>query len=215
MEWGNISGIDAAPLSMMDKLPRLVHVAVKAPKRKMLAAREDLADKISEIALRKGTLYDYLNETLEEAIRADSLGLSLKEAIEERGIVKVGRDSGFTFVPERLWFDICEKAYERLGVRWLTSLWYETGQWYGRYYGDLDKFKDAMNKLMWDLSEFEVSSKDRNLLVRCISPKFSESYSVLFGRFLEGALNALGYEFVDGDILKGVLNLRFKESKGG
>ncbi|MDH5441356.1 MAG: hypothetical protein OEZ48_05815 [Candidatus Bathyarchaeota archaeon] len=200
---------------MMHKLPRSVHVAVKAPKRKMLAAREDLADKISEIALRKGTLYDYLNETLEEAIRADSLGLSLKEAIEERGIVKVGRDSGFTFVPERLWFDICEKAYERLGVRWLTSLWYETGQWYGRYYGDLDKFKDAMNKLMWDLSEFEVSSKDRNLLVRCISPKFSESYSVLFGRFLEGALNALGYEFVDGDILKGVLNLRFKESKGG
>lgn len=181
----------------------------------MLAAREDLADKISDIALRKGTLYDYLNETLEEAIRADSIGLSLKEAIDERGIVKVARDSGFTFVPERLWFDICEKAYERLGIRKMKSLWYETGQWYGRYYGDLDKLKDAMNKLIWDLSEFEVASKDGNLLVRCISPKFSESYSVLFSRFLEGALNALGYEFVDGDILKGVLNLRFKESKGG
>lgn len=199
----------------MVSLPLTVYPAVTAPKRKMLAAREDLADKISDIALRKGTLYDYLNETLEEAIRADSIGLSLKEAIDERGIVKVARDSGFTFVPERLWFDICEKAYERLGIRKMKSLWYETGQWYGTYYGDLDKLKDAMNKLIWDLSEFEVASKDGNLLVRCISPKFSESYSVLFSRFLEGALNALGYEFVDGDILKGVLNLRFKESKGG
>ena len=192
-----------------------MYVAVKAPKRKMMAAREDLADKISEIALRRGTLYDYLNETLEEAIRADSMDLSLKEAIDERGIVKVARDSGFTFVPERLWFDICEKAYERLGLRRMKSLWYQTGQWYGRYYGDLDKFKDAMDKLMWGLSGFEVASKDGNLFVRCISPKFSESYSVLFSRFLEGALNALGYDFVDGDILKGVLNLRFKESKGG
>ncbi|MFQ6095560.1 MAG: hypothetical protein ACE5NN_05405 [Candidatus Bathyarchaeia archaeon] len=184
-------------------------------KRKMLAAREDLVDKISEIAKRKGTLYDFINETLREAIRADSMGLSLREVIDERGIVKAGRDSGFTLVPERLWFDIIERGYRRLGVRWLRNLWYDTGRWYGMYYGDLDKFKDAMEKIMWDLSEFEISHKDENILVRCISPKFSESYSELFRMFLEGALNALGYRLVDGDVLKGVLNLKFKRTQGG
>lgn len=184
-------------------------------KRKMLAAREDLADKISEIARRRGTLYDFLNDTLEEAIRADSMGLSLKEAIDERGIVKAARDSGFTLVPERLWFDIVERGYQRLGLRWAKKLWYETGQWYGTYYGDLEKFKDAMAKIMWDISEFEISSRDGSILVRCISPKFSESFSELFERFLEGALNALGYKFVEGDVLKGVLNLKFRGMKGG
>ena len=184
-------------------------------KRKMLAAREDVVDKVSEIAKRKGTLYDFINETLQEAIRADSMGVSLKEAIDERGIVKVARDSGFTLVPERLWFDIVERGYQRLGLRWVKKLWYETGQWYGTYYGDLNKFKDAMEKIMWDVSEFEISSKGGSILVRCISPKFSGSYAELFRRFLEGALNALGYEFVDGYVLKGVLNLKFRGTKGG
>lgn len=181
----------------------------------MLAAREDLADKVSEIAMKRGTVYDYLNETLREAIRADSLGLSLKEVIDERWIVEIAKDGGFTFVPERLWFDIVERAYQHSGKRSIRDLWYETGQWYGRYYGDLDKLRDVIKKLIWGLSEFEMSSEDGNVILRCISPKFSRSYSDLFSKFLEGALNILGYDLVGGDILKGVINLKFKASKGG
>jgi len=188
---------------------------LKSLKRKMLAAREDLVDKISEIARKRGTLYDYINETLQEAIRADSLGLSLKEVIDDRWIVEVAKDAGFTLVSERLWFDVIERAYQRLGRRWMENLWYEAGQWYGRYYGDLKRFEDVMKKLMWGLSEFEISSEDGNLIVRCISPKFSHSHSQLFSKFLEGALNVLGYEFVGGDVLKGVINLKFRELKGG
>jgi len=188
---------------------------LKSLKRKMLAAREDLVDKISEIARERGTLYDYINETLQEAIRANSLGFSLKEIIDERWIIEVAKDSGFTPIPERLWFDLIERAHQRLGKRWMEKLWYETGQWYGRYYGDLNKFKDVIKNLMWDISEFEVSSTDGNLIVRCISSKFSHSYSELFSSFLEGVLNALGYDFVGGDVLKGVINLKFKELKGG
>ncbi len=184
-------------------------------KRKMLAAREDLVDKVSEIARDRGTLYDYVNETLEEAIRANSLGLSLKEIMDERWIVKVAKDAGFILIPERLWFDIVERGHTRLGKRWMEELWYETGQWYGRFYGDLNKFTDVVKKIMWDLSEFEMSSEKGNLIVRCIGSKLSHSHSELFSKFLEGALNSLGYEFVDGDILKGVINLKFKESKGG
>lgn len=188
---------------------------MKNLKRKMLAAREDLVDKASEIARERGTLYDYVNETLQEAIRANTLRLSLKEIIDEHLTVEVAKDTGFTLVPERLWFDTVERAYQRLGKHWMKALWYETGQWYGRYCGDLDRFKDVMKRIMWGLSEFEISFDNGDLVVRCISSKFSHSYSDLFSSFLEGALNVLGYDFAGGDILKGVINLRFKESKGG
>jgi len=189
-------------------------VLLKNTRRKMLAAREDLVDKASEIARERGTLYDYVNETLQEAIRAKSLGLILKEIIDERWILEAAKDAGFTLVSERLWFDIVERVYQHWGKRWMKELWYETGKWYGRYYGDLDKFRDVMKKIMWDLSEFEISSENGTLIVRCISPKFSHSYSDLFSKFLEGALNVFGYDFIGGDVLKGVINLKFRESKG-
>jgi len=189
-------------------------VLLKNTRRKMLAAREDLVDKVSEIARDRGTLYDYVNETLEEAIRANSLGLLLKEIIDERWVLESAKDAGFTLVSERLWYDLVERAYQHWGKRWMKDLWYETGQWYGRYYGDLNKFRDVIKSIVWDLSEFEITSEDGALIVRCISPKFSPSYSDLFSKFLEGALKVFGYELTGGDVLKGVINLRFKESKG-
>lgn len=179
-------------------------------RRRLLAAREDLAEKIAEIAnRRKWTLYDFVNEILEEAIRADSLGVSLRELIDERGVLKEARDSGFLLIPARLWYDLVDRAYMSLDVDWMRGLWYEWGQWYGKYYDDLNKFIEALRKLFWDLSEVDFSFEGDGLYVRCILLNLSLSYADLFSRFVEGALASLGYNLFSRDVSKGAVVLRF------
>jgi len=99
-------------------------------KRKMLAARFDLADKISMISARRGTLYDYLNDILEQAIRAEELGLTLKDVLDDRWMIIAARDAGFIVVPEKIVYDLAEVSYKRVGKEKMMGLWYETGQLY-------------------------------------------------------------------------------------
>lgn len=181
-------------------------------KRKLLAAREDLAEKIAEIASRRRwTLYEFINELLEEAIRADSLGVSLREVIDERGVLKDAKDSGFLLVPARLWYDLIDKAYSCLEGGWIRSLWYESGQWYGKYYGDLDRFSSAIKRIFWDLSEFDLHLEEETLAVRCIILNLQYPYADLLSRFIEGALSVFGYEKLEGEVSKGVINLKFRK----
>jgi hypothetical protein len=183
-------------------------------KRKMLAARLDLADRISTIAARKGTLFDYVNDVLEQAIRAEDLGLTLSDVLEDRWMIKAARDAGFAVVPEKIVYDTTESAYKRVGKEKMTGLWYETGQWYGRYYEDLRKFETAVNRYFWDISEFKISQEGKDVVLTCLSSKFSAKYTELFSKFLEGALNALGYSLDQGDVSKGIINLKFVKTLG-
>ena len=184
-------------------------------KRKMLAARSDLADEISEIASRRGTLYDYVNDILEQAIRAESMGLTLSEILDDMWILKAAREAGFSFISEKLLYDLVEKAYKRLGKKEMQDLWYETGQWYGRYYAELNKLEEMTKKLLVEISDFKISREDEETLsLTCLSSKFTEAYTELFSKFLEGALNAFGYTKDRGEISRGVINLRFKKLKG-
>jgi hypothetical protein len=183
-------------------------------KRKMLAARVDLADEISEIAARRGTLYDYVNDVLDQAIRAEELGLSLKEILDDRWLIKTAKEAGFTIVPEKIVYDLIENAYRKSGKRKMTGLWYETGQWYGRYYADLRKFDDSVRRFFWDVSEFRISKEEKNVNLTCLSSKFSEAYTEMFSKFLEGAFNALGYDLDESDVSKGIISLKFLKSKG-
>ena len=181
-------------------------------KRKMLAARLDLADKISMISARRGTLYDYVNDILEQAIRAEDLGLTLRDVLDDRWMIKTARDAGFTVIPEKIMYDLTESAYKRVGKEKMTGLWYETGQWYGRYYEDLKKFEVSVKRYFWDVSEFRISEEGKDTVLTCLSSKFSATYTELFSKFLEGALNALGYNLNQGEVSKGIINLKFVKS---
>ena len=183
-------------------------------KRKLLAARVDLADKVSEIASRKGTLYDYVNEVLEQAIRAEELGVTLRKVLDDRWLIKSARDAGFILVPEKILYELAEDACKSMGKERLLALWYETGEWYGKYYDDLERFVDAVKKYFWDVIELSVSEDDDQVMLTCLSSRFSEVYTELFGKFLEGALNVLGYSLREGDISKGIIHMRFVKQEG-
>jgi len=183
-------------------------------KRKVFMVRADLAESISELASRRGTLFDFVNDVLEQALRAESMGLTLGEALDEMWTLKAAKESGFTFVPEKLMYDLVERAHKRLGEKAMEDLWFEAGQWYGRYYEDLEAFTKHIRGFFWDISELKASKEGKTLSLTCLCSKFSEAYTRLFGKFLEGALNVFGYELEQSDISKGIINLNCKESKG-
>lgn len=188
----------------------------RSVKRKMLAVREDLARKIVEIAGRpKRSLYDFVNEVLRQAVRADDMGLTLKDVVDEYGALETARKAGFTLVAKRLWRDIVDRAFAKDRL-WMIRKWHDTGEWYAKFYlakepeDPLKAFESNFKTLMWEVSEFNITKNDSDVTLRCICAKFSPAYTELFTAFLEGTLNALGYECVEKETSKGIIRLIFR-----
>ena len=93
----------------------------------MLAARDDLAT-ISKIAERRGfTLVGYLNELLELAIKVDSMGVSLKEAVDSYELARQVKESVSPSL-ESLLYDTAAIAYEKANDQTLKA-WFDAGIW--------------------------------------------------------------------------------------
>ncbi len=182
--------------------------------RKLLAARLDLADKISELALRKGTLYDYVNDILEQTIKIESMGLSLREIYDEMSIFKSAKDVGFALLPEALIMGLADKAYKGDRESSLEKLFFENGQWYGKYYGDVARFGEMMKKYLWSTSEFDVKKNGKVRVLTCLGSSFSEEYSKLLVFFFEGAMESLGFKSTSRDIAKGIIRISFQSKEG-
>ena len=178
-------------------------------KRKTLVAREDLVDRLSEVAKRRGrSLYDTVNEVFEAAIRAERMGLDLRGVVEERGVLKAARDAGFILGPESLWYDLADLAYEKARRKVLES-WFEAGVWLAKRYvtgavGDaFEAFKRDLETFMWSVPELSIERMGDSVLVRVISPRFTESFTFLFAAFLEGALKTFGYKNTSKEVFRG------------
>src|SRR5512138_1695264 len=100
----------------------------------MLAARDDLADKAGKIAEKRGfTLFAMINDLLELAIKMDSLGISIEEAVSAYELAREVKDAGFTLVLETLLYDTAHLAYEKKSAETLKA-WYEAGVWVAKRY---------------------------------------------------------------------------------
>jgi len=186
-------------------------------KRKMLAAREDLVDQVSGIANRKGfTLFGMINDMLELVVRAEGMGLSLREVINGYEVVKAAREAGFVLGLESLWYDVVEEAFRKDRDR-MMKRWFEAGGWCAKRYlvkGFEDPpaaFNRDMGTFVWNATEFSIAENENEISVRCISPRFPYSYTILFSAFLEGAFNMFGYKCVRKDVARGVIQLRFRK----
>jgi len=189
-------------------------------KRKVLAAREDLVNQILEIAEYKNlTIFGMVNDALKQIIRAEEIGLSLKDIVDQYEAIKMAKEAGFILTVENLWYDVVNRAYQRESDKMLKK-WYDAGQWYGKYYtvksqqDPIKAFKRDADMSIWDVSELNIIDNGDDVLVRCISPRFPLSYTKLFSFFLEGAFNVFGYECIERDVSKGVIRLSFKRANG-
>jgi hypothetical protein len=186
-------------------------------RRKMLAAREDLADKAGEIASTKGfTAFAMINNLLELTISAESMGFSLEEAVDNYKFIKAVRNASFTLVLESLLYDTADIAYQKAKDKTMTT-WFYAGVWIGKQYisrGREDPFNAIgrdLKTFIWNAPEFTMEKMDNEVSIRVLSPRFSESYTLLFTRFLEGILEAFGYAVTYKEVGRG--NIRLEAAK--
>jgi hypothetical protein len=189
-------------------------------KRKMLAAKEDLVDQVNEIANRRGlTLYAITNEALEQVVKLDEMGSRLGDVVRDYEIFKAAKDAGFVLIPESLLYETMEKAYNE-SKGWMMKKWIEIGEWCGKYYSvknpedKFERLKEDVCRFFWNTREFNiVQNGNGEVLVRCMSPRFQESYAVFLGEFLDGAFGTMGYKCTQKDVSKGFVQLKFEGSK--
>ncbi len=189
-------------------------------KRKTLFAREDLANRLSVIAKQHGySLYNLVNEILELAIRAEDEGINLRKIFEESRILKSAKREGFILGLENLWYDISELAYEKARDEAIKR-WYEAGVWLAKRYATagtekpFEAFKRSLEAYTWNVPELKIIEEGNNVSIRMISPRFTESYTILYSAFLEGALKILGYEISEREVSTGMIRLKAVRKEG-
>jgi len=185
----------------------------------MLAAEEDIANKVAEMAKGRGaTIFQTVNAILEEALRVNNMGLALKEVIDRRGMLEKAREMGLTFTVERLLYQVVDTAYDHANKQ-MSQLWLEEGRWYGNYFANkrdngLEAFNEAMELLTFGTSEFAVEEEGENgVSVACVGERFTQGFTDLFSMFIEGVFEALGYKKVSREVSKGIIRIRFEQSR--
>jgi len=202
---------------MRPGLPNINHDGEKLKtskvRRKTFVAREDLLDHMNEVAKQGGlSLYGFVNEVFELALRAEELGVNLQNLIEERELLKAARKTGFILGLESLWYEMAELVYEKARSKALKA-WFEAGVWLAKRYvtGEIEDsfgaFKKDLEAFTWNAPEFTVEKAESKVSVRIISPRSPESYTILFASFLEGALETFGYKIAGKKVSNGIMRL--------
>ncbi|MCI4438161.1 MAG: hypothetical protein JHC33_15245 [Ignisphaera sp.] len=194
-------------------------------RRKVLVAREDLVNAFSLVAKKRGsTLYALTNEVLEQALRADSMGASLREVLDVYEIMRANRSAGQTLISVEVLVAMTSKldpkSYEEV-----EKLWRESGRWYGEYLTIRfrDSFKDSSSKLQqlerflkevrWELVDLVVHQEGDGIRVRCVSPQLPVEVMRFLSAFIEGVLEAFGYMTERRNIFKGIIDIYAKPLK--
>ena len=182
-------------------------------KRKMLAARDDLADKVGKIAEQRGfTVFGMVNDLLDLVIKVDSMGITLKEAVEAYELTKEVRDASFTLVLESLLYDNADLAFEANNEKTL-KIWFDAGLWIARRYiargvsDPLSAYERELKVFGWNILSVTFERSEESVSVRILSPRFSMTYSVLFNRYLEGVLEGCGYKVTFNEVGRGNIRL--------
>jgi hypothetical protein len=181
----------------------------------MLAAQEDTANLIVDLAKRKNmTVYQTVNDILEQALRVEGIGLSLKQVIDEREMLEYAKKTGFSFTVEHLFYEAMDIAYQE-NPEQITKLWREIGKWYGEFFklkfkDPLKALEDALELLTLGPPEYSIDINEKGVDVSCVGELFTEGYSILFGVFLEEIIKSFGNSTVEKEINKGIIKLRFK-----
>jgi len=183
-------------------------------KRKTLFAREDLANRLSDIAKQHGySLYSLVNEILELAVQAEDAGINLRKIFEENQIIKSAKRDGFILGLENLWYDMAEMVYEKAKDEAIQK-WFEAGVWFAKRYvtAEIERpfevFIRNLEAYTWNVPELTIEESEGTVSIRMISPRFPESYTVLYSAFLEGALKTFGYEIASREVSAGMIRLK-------
>ena len=198
-----------------------VSVVTGTVRRKTFVAREDLLDRMSELAKTQGSsLFDLVNDLFELAIVADNLNFSLKRVVEARKVLEMAKCAGFVLCLERLWYEMADIAYKNDKDDALKS-WYNSGVWFASRYvmvgGSFSfaQFRADLLVFTWNAPEFDFKLVGDKVFVKVTSPRFTEAYTFLFASFLVGALGRFGYQLDNKSISRGIIRIDVVRSSVG
>jgi len=191
--------------------------SVSKREKKLLAVQGDLAQKVIEIANRKGmTVYSFTNEVLEQAIKAESMNRSLEDIVERFRLLEIERDSGAVFTTKDVLLFMVEKLYQQEKEALLKRS-YESGRWYGKYlqvkFHDGEPL-DILEKLLdvgSDSSEIRIFRDGNKISLTRLCPHDSLEHTDLVSKYLEGIVHSFGYESKNNDVSKGLIILEFEK----
>ncbi len=182
-------------MSMPETEPRQV-------KRKVIAAREDLVNELAIIAKKRGsTLYALVNEIIEQAIRAEAMGVALREVLDVYEFLRANRAAGLTTLP----IDFLNTLASRNSDDNILKLAHECGKWYGEFLlirfapnttepQDLAPFIERiLRETRWELTEVSARAENDCVRIRAVSLVLNAEATKIVARYIEGLLNAFNY----------------------
>ncbi len=177
-------------------------------KRKFVAARADLVEKISELAKKSGrTMFSILNEALDAFIKAKEKNKDLSTILEEKNIIEIARNAGMIFVPEAIYNNIMENNN-------LENYWKSSGQLFGKYleingFKELKSIEKAIKEIIGEDIDISISSNR----ITCICPRLMENRLRDIASFLEGVMANFGFNIIKKEISKGIIIIRMRKGE--
>lgn len=187
---------------------------------KLVRVYSDLVARLNEASNREGIPFmEYVNSALEQAVRAHRLGKPLKEIVDFYERMLIQREAGLIMVPLEALNKIVERFYPSNGDV-LESIWRESGEWYGKYLlikvkdgSPIEVFRNMLRDSGWGIRDVSLERRGDKSLLKCFSLTLSLENTRLLMNFIEGVIEALGYEILGRSCLRGVVEIEFKETK--
>jgi hypothetical protein len=186
---------------------------------KLVRVYGDLVAKLNEASNREGVSFlDYINSALEQAVRAHKMGRSLKDIVDFYEMMMMQREAGLVMVPSEVLNRITERFYPN-EKNMLESMWYESGVWYGKYLlvkvkreDPTDVFGEMLKATGWNIKDVVLERRGEKLTFKCFSLMLSLENTALLMRFIEGVMETLGYEVINQNYLRGVIEIEFRKT---
>jgi len=193
-------------------------IVAETLKRKFLAAREDIVNRVAEIAKKKNiTLFGMINDALRQLIRAEEEGDSLNTILDEHFTMKMAKDAGFTVVPDGLWNYILENVFDKDNSN-LREIWRSTGEWFGRFCqvrasegSSVHAIERIMKTLLWNVSEVSIQQTENGVTVKCVGSRLQHAQTVLLSDFIIGMVSSFDYKLNRQNVTRGIISLEFSK----
>jgi len=183
---------------------------------KLIVLPSRLVEKLKDVAARhRVPLSSYTKLALEEALRADELGASLREVVDLYQLMQIQMGVDAVHIPRSSLEHMIKELYPTNGEE-LRRIWYESGRWYGAYLrtklkdDDILGFFEKALLVSWDLDEVEIKNDDGDIILRCTSFTMSLESTELIISYISGAMSALGYKELTKKHLRGMATVHYR-----
>jgi hypothetical protein len=183
--------------------------------KKLVYVSEGLIEGVTKISRNRGeSVGKVVEDSIRQSVRVNEEGFDVKQVTDYFSVMQAHRVLGGVFVPSSVLDFLVGSVYPDKREQ-LTTKWYESGRWHGKYLKE--KFDDPIAAFgiflelsRWDLNEVDVKEVDGAIKVRCVSTVLNDEGTEMLTKFIEGVLDGMGYTMGKTDVLKGMIILESK-----